>query len=87
LAITVPTTLEGYPLSSKQRARLQDILDAIEKVNPGRSKNSIVFQAVGSFKLTAKLVNGSWVDEANFRLSNGRGPIVVPSWSSPSNVQ
>jgi len=86
MTISAPPSLEGHSLSSKQRSRLQDILDAIEKVNPGRSKKSIVFQAVGSFKLTAKVANGSWVDAQTFRLSNGKGPIVVPSWSDTGNV-
>jgi len=86
MAISAPSSLEGHGLSSRQRSRLQDILDAIEKVNPGRSKKSIVFQAVGSFRLTAKVVDGSWVDSQTFRLSNGAGPIVVPSWSDTGNV-
>ena len=86
MPITVPSTLEGSPLSSKQRERLQDIVDSIEKVNPGRAKDSIVLQAIGSFKKTASVVRGQWVDKDRFFLANGTGPVVIPSWSKLLDV-
>lgn len=63
------------------------MIDAIEKVNPARAPKSIVLQAVGSFKKTAQIVNGRWKDRDKFYLSNGRGPVVIPSWSSIIDVQ
>ena len=78
----MPSVLDGATLNKKQRDRLESILDAIEKVNPSRKKTSILKQAVGSFMKTAFLSRGKWVDRQNFNLDNGRGPVVVPSWSS-----
>lgn len=82
MAIQVPSVLDGATLNKKQRDRLESILDAIEKVNPSRKKTSILKQAVGSFMKTAFLSRGKWVDRQKFNLDNGRGPVVVPSWSS-----
>jgi len=87
MAITAPSSLEGSPLTSMQRERLQGILDAIEKVNPSRSKDSIVLQSLRSFRKTAKVVRGRWVDRDMFYLNNGKGPVVIPSWSPLANVQ
>ena len=78
----MPSVLDGATLNKKQRDRLESILDAIEKVNPSRKKTSILKQAGGSFMKTAFLSRGKWVDRQKFNLDNGRGPVVVPSWSS-----
>lgn len=82
MAIPAPKVLDGARLSKEQEDRLQFMLDAIEKVNPSRLKTSILKQAVGSFMKTAFLSKGRWVDRQMFKLDNGKGPVVVPSWSS-----
>tara|TARA_Y100000114_G_C11657078_1_gene277117 strand:+ start:78 stop:341 length:264 start_codon:yes stop_codon:yes gene_type:complete len=87
MAISAPSSLEGSSLTSMQRERLQGILDSIEKVNPTRSKDSIVVQAVASFKKTARILRGRWVDRDMFYLNNGDGPVVIPSWSPLANGQ
>tara|TARA_Y100001938_G_C7835003_1_gene303312 strand:- start:254 stop:508 length:255 start_codon:yes stop_codon:yes gene_type:complete len=76
-----PSVIDGVRMSVEQQRRLQDIVDAISKVNPGKSKERVLKQAIGSFQKTASLRQGRWVDRAKFNLNNGNGPVVIPSWS------
>lgn len=86
MAIPAPGVVGGASLNKKQKDRIQLMLDSIEKVNPSRPKVSILKQAVGSFMKTAFLSNGRWVDRQKFNLDNGRGPVVIPSWSGLLDV-
>lgn len=86
MAIPAPRVLDGASLNKDQVERLQSMLDSIEKVNPSRAKTSILKQAVGSFMLTAFLSKGKWVDRQRFKLDGGKGPVVIPSWSSLLDV-
>lgn len=81
MAKATPKSLGGLPLSQSQRARLGAIIASIAEVNPGRDHEANVAQAVRSFNMTVKRSRGKWVDVPYFRIRNGAGPVVVPSWA------
>lgn len=77
-----PDSVRGLPLNAKQRDRLATIIDMISEVNPGRKASANLSQALGTFLMTVRRSRGQWIDRTSFRLDNGRGPVVVPSWAA-----
>jgi hypothetical protein len=76
-----PDSVRGTGLNPTQRARLHTIISGVSSVNPGRTASSNLAHAVNSFLLTVSKVRGRFVDVQHFRLSDGNGPVVVPSWA------
>ncbi len=79
---SAPSSLEGRSLTSKQKDRLQVMMDFVAKSDPSRSEEYVLNQALKSFFKTVILSRGRWIDRQKFNLNNGDGPVVVPSWSS-----
>ena len=78
----IPKTLKGARLSQDQFDRLEFIAKAISSVNPGRSADANLAQAVGSFLMTVTKSGLKWKDKPYFRIGDDDGPVVVPSWAS-----
>lgn len=81
---SIPSTVLGSRLSKDQIKRLTFIARSISSVNPGRSAQSNLAQAIGSFLMTVRKSGLRWTDKQHFRIGNGDGPVVVPSWSISS---
>ena len=77
-----PTTLDGLRLTAQQRDRLGKTIDAISRVNPGRSASKNLAQSIASFKMSVRRERGQWMDRPFFRIGNGKGPVVIPYWAS-----
>ena len=77
-----PRFLTGAALSKDQQERLSTMMTAVRKSDPYRSKEFVFNQAVAAFSKTAFMSKGRWIDRQRFTLNNGKGPVVIPSWSS-----
>ena len=82
MAQPAPPSLDGRRLTSKQKERLQMMMDVVAKSDPSRSEEYVLNQALKSFLKTVFLLRGAWTDRQKFNLNNGSGPVVIPSWSS-----
>lgn len=80
---SIPSSIKGATLSKGQIERLTFIAKAISSVNPGRSAEANLNQSIGSFLMTAVKRGLKWEDKPYFRIGNGDGPVVVPSWARP----
>ena len=82
MTVPAPQHLDGGRLTNAQRDRLSSMLTVVQKSDPSRSKEYVLNQALKAFSKTAFLSRGRWVDRQKFNLNNGKGPLVIPSWSS-----
>jgi len=81
-----PNKIDRRQLSGEQRKRLSGLIDAISSVNPGRRAELNLNQAIRAFKITVRPRKNGWEDLPNFRLDNGKGPVVVPSYMKKNDV-
>lgn len=79
---TTPSSVEGLPMTTAQKSRLDGLIKDISAVNPGRAAAANLAQAISSWRLTVRPERGKWIDVPYFRLQGGRGPAVKAPWVS-----
>ena len=75
-------SIDGIELTTSQQKRLRGLISIIRQSNPSRPVDKTVAHATKSFLLTVKKVGGRYEDLRSFRIDGGKGPVVVPAYSS-----
>ncbi len=78
----IPNRVEGATLNSQQRRRLAQMIDVIYSANPKRKAELNLGQAIRAFLMTVKRSGNRFIDRPFFRIDNGKGPVVVPSYAT-----